>query len=234
MSMKNVISGFRVCGIHPFNREVLVKPEEKYTSFRPEKLPELSGLKYIPMYSPRRPQSLHTTSCEASTPVKYGASSPDSSTPVHTPLSSMQRSFSESNLHDMSLDQSADESKCLMPFPRASCLRQHLVTPKPPSRAISKRPKSCGRVLTSRENVKELEEKEQKKKALLIQNEERQRLRLEKKLQKQQAETATNPREVVCIIFSSNNGVVCYTGKGRTGAVLPLQTRGQHRLGKGS
>ena len=115
-----------------------------------------------------------------------------------------------------------------------SCLHQHLVTPKPPSRAESMRPKSCGRVLTSRENVKELEEKEQKKKALLIQKEERQRLRLEKELQKQQAETATNPREVVCIIFSSSNGVVCYTGKGRTGAVLPLQTRGQDRLGKGS
>ncbi len=36
MSMKNVIAGFRVCGVHLFDREELVLPEEKYTSFRPD------------------------------------------------------------------------------------------------------------------------------------------------------------------------------------------------------
>ena len=52
MSAKNVMSGFKVCGVYPFNREVFDVPEERYTSFKPEKLSEISGLKFIPMHSP--------------------------------------------------------------------------------------------------------------------------------------------------------------------------------------
>ena len=41
MSAKNVMSGFKVCGVYPFNREVFDVPEERYTSFKPEKLSEI-------------------------------------------------------------------------------------------------------------------------------------------------------------------------------------------------
>lgn len=60
MSMKNVMSGFRVCGVYPFNREALalVLPEEQYTTLNPEALSQISGLKYISLYSPVQPQTI--------------------------------------------------------------------------------------------------------------------------------------------------------------------------------
>jgi len=51
MSMNNVMSGFRVYGVYLFNRKPLVLPEEQYTSFNSEALPQISGLKYTPLYS---------------------------------------------------------------------------------------------------------------------------------------------------------------------------------------
>ena len=144
MSMKNVMSGFRVCGICPFNREVLTKPEEQYSSFKPEALPQLSGLKYIPLYSPARVRtksirsSLSPTGStkKISTPIKCGFDILDSTTFNFS--TSRQYSYSESNLHNISLDQSSNESKCLIPLQRAGSLSQFLITPTPPSRAITK------------------------------------------------------------------------------------------------
>ena len=56
MKMKNVKSGFKVCGIYPYSREAVIKPEAA-TAFRPGKLPQLPGLKFIPMYRPARNES---------------------------------------------------------------------------------------------------------------------------------------------------------------------------------
>lgn len=158
------------------------------------------------MYSPVRPQYESLCSASSITPCKMKCPcSPKNSTPISTSL----RSFSESNIHDMSLDQSDEKGMCLMPFPRESYLRQHLVTPKPPARAISTKSKFCGRVLTSSENIRLLEEKEQRKKVLLKEKEERQRLRLEKKQQKERAKTATKPSMAFNIILSSMHSLIC-------------------------
>ena len=94
MSMRNVLAGFKVSGICPFNREVLDVPEEQYECFNPEDFVKESGLKYIPLYSPmphardavRSSRSLH------STPKSLESSS------IHYADSSLEHSFSESSI----------------------------------------------------------------------------------------------------------------------------------------
>lgn len=47
--MKNIISGFKVTGVCPFDRNAIVVPDVEEPS-----LPESSGLAYIPFHSPAR------------------------------------------------------------------------------------------------------------------------------------------------------------------------------------
>ena len=148
--------------------------------FKPEALPQLSGLKYIPLYSPAqvRTKSIRSSlsptgsTKKISTPIKCGFDILDSTTFNFS--TSRQYSYSESNLHNISLDQSSNESKCLIPLQRAGSLSQFLITPTPPSRAITEQ-LPCGRVLTSSDNIKQLEEKEKNKRAALVEKEERMR-----------------------------------------------------------
>ena len=50
MTMTNIISGFKVTGICPFNREVLQLPGERFSSFEQQTLEEQTGLAHIPLY----------------------------------------------------------------------------------------------------------------------------------------------------------------------------------------
>ena len=198
MTMKNVMAGFRVCGVYPFNREALVLPEEEYTSFKLEALPQISGLKYIPMYTVQHVLELNLNLSPASlpqrvsTPIERGSGFNDlldDSLPECS-LLSRQHSYSESSLCDLSFDYTADQSKCSMPLRKATSLSDFLVTPTPPSRLVTKRPKSCGRVLTSSENIRQLEEKEEKKRTALKEKGERRKLREESKLQREAEKSA--------------------------------------------
>ena len=71
-----------VCGMCPYSREALIKPE---ATRRPEELPLLSGLKFIPMYSPARNESTSlrvnaSTPCRKDrTPSEYDPCSPSNS-----------------------------------------------------------------------------------------------------------------------------------------------------------
>lgn len=56
MTMLNIVTGFRVTGIYPFNRSALKPKEPKKKS-----LVEDTGLKYIPMLTPRPPRDGPTT-----------------------------------------------------------------------------------------------------------------------------------------------------------------------------
>ncbi len=224
MSMKNVIAGFRVCGVYPFDREALVLPEEKYTSFKPETLPQRSGLKYIPMYSPMRPRPEPLCSSPFPDCSSRRVSTPaeDSSAGIEFFDDSLQllecSSHSESFLYDLpAFDQTAsvahtpDQSKCSLALGRATALSQFLVTPTPPSKLPTKRPKSCGRVLTSRENLQDLEEKEQKKKAALKEKEERRKVREEKKLLRESKSAAKTGKLCAVRDRCFFNEVVCIT-----------------------
>ena len=129
--MKNVVAGFKVCGVCPFNRMAFDIPEEEYTSFKPEALLQKSGLKYIPLYSPircRADPSGSTTSPTSplhfSTPTKYDDSSFSDSVEdslAQYSVVGMQHSHSDSSLYDRSiLTQTPDQSKCTMLLRRAT------------------------------------------------------------------------------------------------------------------
>ena len=53
-TMENLISGFRHCGVYPFNRDA--QRPKRLSSFDPQSLSQKTGLKYIPLYSPARPR----------------------------------------------------------------------------------------------------------------------------------------------------------------------------------
>ena len=50
MTMRNIMAGFKVTGVCPFNRDIFQLRTNQYTSFKPDTLPERTGL----AYSPRR------------------------------------------------------------------------------------------------------------------------------------------------------------------------------------
>ena len=52
MSMRNVQAGFKCTGIYPFNRDVLIPPDEDEISSETDNLAKRTGLKFIPFYSP--------------------------------------------------------------------------------------------------------------------------------------------------------------------------------------
>ena len=61
ITMENLVSGFHFCGVYPFNRDAQ-RPKLPPSKFDPLSLPQKTGLKYIPLYSPaRRPQQPHST-----------------------------------------------------------------------------------------------------------------------------------------------------------------------------
>ena len=53
MTMKNIVSGFRVTGVYPVNRKVVEKPKD----LSKPSLMETTGLAYIPLYSPAKVSS---------------------------------------------------------------------------------------------------------------------------------------------------------------------------------
>ena len=154
MTQKNVCSGFEVCGIYPFSREkVLAKiPQEA----EPVKsLSEETGLAYIPLYSPIRPPKQ----------VSISPLSP----PLHeSTANSLNRSSSEGDLSVKLVKR------------RATSISRFLHTPIHPSKLPTKSEKSCGKVLTSLENQKIMEEKEAAKKKAAEEKEQRKVLREEK------------------------------------------------------
>ena len=113
----------------------------------------------------------NVTPHKASTPVE-----PDSCNKQDDSLlqCSRQCSYSDSSLHDSSLDRivhataahTPDYSKCSMALRKATSLSHFLVTPTPPKKLVTKQPKTCGGVLTSRENIQQLEVKEAMKEAM--------------------------------------------------------------------
>lgn len=177
MTMKNITAGFRVTGIYPFNREaVLVKKE--FTQFQPEDLLKSSGLKFIPLYSPSHlstPKSSMLLTSPAASSSSVDLSASFSLSEDERP--SLYRSFSDSNISAVT---PTKELSCFLPVKRGRLLRKFVSTPLPPSKLPANK-KSCGKVLTSREQLELLAQKEEKKEEELRQREEKKRIREEKK-----------------------------------------------------
>lgn len=196
MSMKNITAGFRVTGVFPFNKQAVVFPEEK-SSIKVElkdTLPKDTGIKYIPLYSPCRSRLWSP----ASRPVKDSLYMVNHSTPNgkgrDDSFASLDLSFSPSHAGSYSFDNGPLErsvsetdlrqTKCFLPVKKTASLTKFLKTPLAPSKAPTKRPRQPGRVLTSRENMLFMEEKEKEKNEKAALKEARKVAREEKKLEK--------------------------------------------------
>ena len=193
MTAKNIQAGFKISGVFPFNRHPFDLPEEKYKSFKPEEVVKKSKLRCIPLYSP----ALHHSK-DVSKDGDCSSSDEASDENLYAEAGQLQtsrrRSVSESSLCNVSFrtpDNSRpltpDSSKCMMPVKRISRQKKYLITPTPPrkSKVSSARPKPSGRVLTSAESIKLMEEKERKKQEKINEKEKRRRLREENKRNKE-------------------------------------------------
>ena len=235
MTLANIVAGFRVTGVCPFNRNAIRLPSEESTKFNPEALPKSTGIKYIPLYSPARnskpnfdkanstdvhDKCTERKSAPVISPVKHDKYqeldtldcsltpySPYSSTPVELcsrgrknpslddlsfrcgSLSldqTLERSNSEPSLHKCSpMDFTLMDygMNCFLPAEKQPSLGKFLHTPRPPSKLPIHRPKSSGRVLTSLENLRMMEEREHKKKEEARLKEEQKKAREEKKFE---------------------------------------------------
>ena len=146
MTMPNIIASFRKTGICPFDRNAIALPGDTVTSPKMESLAQKTGLAYIPLYSPALPRSMKKDIPSVSFKRR-----------------SLSKSLSYSE-PDVSI---TEDPQFVLPLRSATTISKFLNKPLTPSKIPVKHPKSSGRVLTRRENLKELEAKElQKKKAI--------------------------------------------------------------------
>ena len=162
MSMANLISAFKTTGVYPFSRKVVDKVvSEKFSSFKPESLPDKSGLAYIPLYSLARPRTMQETAQLSSAECPGSAD------------------CGESSDVDTSVDKiSYSQAK------RSTAINKFLNPPLLASEQPTKHVKSSGRVLTSAECIKNMEEKEQAKQQKAQQKEQKKKAREEKRKEK--------------------------------------------------
>lgn len=150
MTPQNVISSFSVTGIYPFNRSKVldkIPRSPTHSSFEPESLQKRTGLAYIPLFSPARP--------------------------FIQPLNSSTRT----SPNGTALERSRSESDVFNITGQRSTLGKFLKMPKQPSKLPTKRPKSSGKVLTSLQNMRDIEEKELQKKLEEREKQQRKELR---------------------------------------------------------
>ena len=197
MTPKNIISGFQVTGVYPFDRNrVLVQLQESGSKFKPENLIQSTGLAYIPLYSPVCKQSRPDTLSDGDLHVLRQSHSSDllagDDLDFYCDNSLLERSLSEGNI-----------SRDSTPFKRATSISRFLNTPCVPSKITTKNTKSCGKVLTSLENINLLEQKKKAKEKEQQEKEERKAQRAAKakaKLQKK----GSKGKMLLCIYISFN------------------------------
>ena len=182
-SIHNITSSFKVTGVYPFDRSVFTeanapenKEEEQFSLFNPDALARRTGLAYIPLYSPaikKRPSATSTPFKSEYDTKLYEASSDGLG---YKPTIS----FSDSELLLHANDTERNFREGSLPTMSTSILSNFLPPLKPPNKVETKRIKSAGVVLTSRENLEIMNEKQRKKQLEIERKEERKRLREEK------------------------------------------------------
>ena len=165
MSLANIAAGFRVTGIYPVNRNALSPIKEKADSLTKE-----TGLSFIPLYSPssRRPLSPALSYHDLSDIAESVNHDPDDDSFTVEETTLFQTRYE--NGYDISGDERYEQwlSKYHPNFVRplefhSASVAKYLTCPPPVSRAPNSKPKSCGRVLTSAESMKVMEEKQRLK-----------------------------------------------------------------------
>ena len=161
MSMSSVIAGFRTTGVYPFNRHALQPATDTPTSFNPASLCDRTGLKFIPLYSPARQRACGVTSSPCTNDAQSteyqlfldnDESRPATPSSVNLPLSSPSSLRDRQHEHLPQLKHMTMLSKSFSSLPTVSALKYCEIEPK-----------SSARVLTSTENLRNMEEKQRKK-----------------------------------------------------------------------
>lgn len=180
MTMKNIVSGFRVTGDNPINRKVVEKPKERS---KPS-LMEATGLAYIPLYSPAKvsscvgtqrhtefsPKELEKFQC------RY-ENSYDLNTDKR--YNSWLRMYHPDEYREQDRSTSFSDDQVIMSDCQKSDWQKLLTVPDPlPTKTLKR--KQTARVLTGPEFLEQVREKELKKKEEAMKKEER-RLAREKK-----------------------------------------------------
>ena len=154
MTISNICTGFKITGVHPINRDVFAHVEES-------SLVKQSGLAFIPLYSPSPKRKV----CDCG---RFHDVSQETNDGTHRHYT---RLFSEQSDPPPSMSVWLQSSQ-------TSGVSRYLQCPSPLNRQINYHPKSCGRVLTSAENLAEKEKAKQEKEKMKA---ERKKLREERK-----------------------------------------------------
>ena len=156
MTISNISTGFKITGVHPINRDVFAHVED--SSFVKQ-----SGLAFIPLYSPSPKRKV-------SDRERYHEVSQETNDGTHR--------------HHTRLSEQSDPLPSMsvwLQSPQTSGVSRYLQCPSPLNRQINNDPKSCGRVLTSAENLAIMAEKEKAKQEKEKMKAERKKLREERK-----------------------------------------------------
>ena len=193
MTLKNIMSGFETTGIYPFNPKALVPeetftefhPEElsKSTGIKFIPLYSPSRIGTVSASASDRPSCISESvsspdldphSCDSS--LLDESLMVDTITYQETTLQTLSSEKCHRSVCDNSMSQTTSQSLheqsdkcehkvdgCYLPVKRGRVLTKFISTPCLPSRIPVKNPKSCGKVLTSREQLKIMDEKSKKK-----------------------------------------------------------------------
>ena len=187
LTPKNVISGFQTTGVYPPDRNAIKLPGEEVPN-----LSTKTGITYIPLYTPaKRRISDRVYSCAKFTNEEHEDfqrvydSSSETDNPKYQSWLSMY--------HPDSLLSDSPFPRSYQPALKQSSLAQFLDCPDPPEQRPVVSNKSSLRVLTSAENLKRIEGKENQKKRKACEKEERAKQRETRKLQKEQKSAGRKP-----------------------------------------
>ena len=149
MTMSNVIAGFRVTGICPFDRSATMPTDSTPNhAFNPSSLVERTGLAYIPFYSPVR----------SSKPGLSTAKQSSITLSNKADIGSLSSPPVPSN-HNMSLI-SSSPTLDHPPVPqRYSTSVSNFLNLPSTTKVLAKKTQSVGTVFTSRENLQKLQDK---------------------------------------------------------------------------
>ena len=183
MTISNITAGFRVTGIYPLDREAVLGPISDLSA-----LSEETGLSFIPMISPavRRFTSRRDVTPDSEAREQDFS---DHELALFEHWYDEGHDITDNERYNTWLAQSHPTSPAashvwMQPL-QSTGISELLSYPEPPSRVPTLNPKSCGRVLTSQENLLILEEKKLAKEEKEREKEARKRAREEKKSMKE-------------------------------------------------
>ena len=173
MNISNIISGFKVTRIYPTDRQALLKLiPDSYSDMQEE-----SGLAFIPLISP----SVKSKSSKTIEATNQEEQLQDSERELFEKWYKANSSITTNDRYNAWLKENHPDYVWIKPL-CSTGVEQFLSLPPPPCIIPVVNPKSCGRVLTSHENINMLMEKAEAKKKSQMEREEKKRAREAKRM----------------------------------------------------